>query len=60
MVADHAGSGKTLAYLLPLIQMLRDEEKKLGKDASRVPRQPRLLIIAPTNGAVLGALGRPK
>jgi ATP-dependent RNA helicase DDX18/HAS1 len=29
-VADHAGSGKTLAYLAPLVQALRGEEVRIS------------------------------
>jgi ATP-dependent RNA helicase DDX18/HAS1 len=47
VLADHAGSGKTLAYLLPLLQALREEEALLGPEA-RQPYCPRLLVLAPT------------
>lgn len=48
-IMDQAGSGKTLAYLLPLMQQLRAEEE--ASDAPRTlaaPRCPRLVVIAPT------------
>jgi len=35
VVADRAGSGKTLAYLLPLVQALREDER-----ADAAPRLP--------------------
>ena len=47
LLADHAGSGKTLAYLLPLLQLLREEERFLGRAATQ-PRCPRLLVVVPT------------
>jgi superfamily II DNA/RNA helicase len=62
-VADQAGSGKTLAYLAPLLQELREEERRLleasaggngngfgggaGAPATRA-RSPRLVVLAPT------------
>ncbi|KIZ01662.1 DEAD-box ATP-dependent RNA helicase 50 [Monoraphidium neglectum] len=46
-LADQAGSGKTLGYLLPLLQELKQEEKKTGRPAT-VPGSPRILIITPT------------
>lgn len=47
VVADHAGSGKTLAYLVPLLQALKAEERVLG-GPSTVPRCPRFVIVVPT------------
>ncbi|TMX04573.1 hypothetical protein EJD97_007432 [Solanum chilense] len=46
IVSDQSGSGKTLAYLLPLIQRLRQEELQgLSKPS---PQSPRVVILAPT------------
>lgn len=46
IVADQSGSGKTLAYLAPTIQCLRQEEiLGLGKASSR---SPRVIILVPT------------
>lgn len=46
IVADQSGSGKTLAYLVPVIQRLRQEELQgLGKSSSR---SPRVVILVPT------------
>jgi ATP-dependent RNA helicase DDX18/HAS1 len=46
IVADQSGSGKTLAYLLPLIQRLRQEELEgVGKS---LPGSPRVVILVPT------------
>lgn len=42
-----AGSGKTLAYLLPLVQALREEEQTLC-DSITMRNAPRLIILAPT------------
>ena len=51
---DQAGSGKTLAYLLPLLQQLKDEEAKQGKGPLAQPGQPRLVVLAPTTGKKCG------
>ena len=48
LLADHAGSGKTLSYLVPLIQRLKDDEKTLGRAVGK-PGQPRIVVIVPTN-----------
>lgn len=46
ILADQSGSGKTLAYLLPVIQRLRQEELQgLSKSTSG---SPRVFILAPT------------
>lgn len=46
IIADQSGSGKTLAYLAPVIQCLRQEELQgLGKSSSR---SPRVVILVPT------------
>lgn len=50
-VADHAGSGKTLAYLAPLVQQLRQQEAAAGRPVTQ-PNRPRLLIVTPTEGTV--------
>ncbi|MQM05693.1 hypothetical protein Taro_038506 [Colocasia esculenta] len=47
IITDQSGSGKTLAYLAPAIQRLRqDELLGLGKSSSR---SPRVLILVPTS-----------
>ncbi|EHA8589429.1 putative DEAD-box ATP-dependent RNA helicase 50 [Cocos nucifera] len=47
VIADQSGSGKTLAYLAPIIQNLRQEEVLgLGKSSSR---SPRVVILVPTS-----------
>ena len=45
-VMKYIGSGKTLAYLIPLISRLKDEETNHGL----IPRlkRPRALIVVPT------------
>ncbi len=48
LLADHAGSGKTLSYLVPLIQQLKEDEVKLGRAVGK-PGQPRIVIIVPTS-----------
>lgn len=46
IISDQSGSGKTLAYLLPLIQRLRQEELQgLSEPSSQ---SPRVIILAPT------------
>ncbi|CAK9138894.1 unnamed protein product [Ilex paraguariensis] len=46
IIADQSGSGKTLAYLLPVIQRLRQEELQgLGKSVSQ---SPRVIVLVPT------------
>ncbi|MEW5304328.1 MAG: hypothetical protein WDW36_006945 [Sanguina aurantia] len=47
VLADQAGSGKTLAYLLPLIQALKTEEAANGGPVTQ-PGRPRIVIVAPT------------
>lgn len=46
IIADQSGSGKTLAYLLPLVQSIREEELQgIGKS---LPQNPRVVILVPT------------
>ena len=47
ILADHAGSGKTLAYLLPLVQQLKEAEAAAGRPA---PHRPRVVVVVPTAG----------
>ena len=46
LIADHAGSGKTLAYLAPLAQKLLEQER--GLLPSGPPNIPRVLVVVPT------------
>ncbi|XP_076935663.1 DEAD-box ATP-dependent RNA helicase 50 [Bidens hawaiensis] len=46
IIADQSGSGKTLAYLLPVIQIIRQDELE-GLDKS-LPQSPRVVILVPT------------
>lgn len=46
ILADQSGSGKTLAYLAPVIQRLRREEVQ-GLSVSS-PQSPRVIILVPT------------
>jgi len=52
-VADQAGSGKTLAYLLPLLQQLKLKEAAAG-GACTVPNSPYMIVMTPTAGEVYG------
>lgn len=45
------GSGKTLSYLLPLMQQLKQQE--MFEDYERRPRRPRLLVLVPTRELAL-------
>jgi superfamily II DNA/RNA helicase len=40
------GSGKTLSYVLPLVQQLKEQE--MFESFERKPKRPRVLIMAPT------------
>ena len=46
LVASHTGSGKTLSYLLPVIQQMKDAERETGARAK--PKRPRVLVVGPT------------
>ncbi|WVZ55102.1 hypothetical protein U9M48_005810 [Paspalum notatum var. saurae] len=46
VIADQSGSGKTLAYLCPIIQNLRNEEVQGLHKSS--PRNPRVVVLTPT------------
>eukprot|EP00532_Pseudo-nitzschia_australis_P001215 CAMPEP_0168192440 /NCGR_PEP_ID=MMETSP0139_2-20121125/18048_1 /TAXON_ID=44445 /ORGANISM="Pseudo-nitzschia australis, Strain 10249 10 AB" /LENGTH=605 /DNA_ID=CAMNT_0008115677 /DNA_START=245 /DNA_END=2062 /DNA_ORIENTATION=- len=45
------GSGKTLSYVLPLVQQLKEQE--MFGDYERRPKRPRVLILAPTRELAL-------
>jgi len=47
LLADHAGSGKTLSYLVPLIQRLKEDEKSNGRPLDSSGK-PRIIVIVPT------------
>ncbi len=60
-IMDSAGSGKTLAYLLPLMQRLRQEElaakeheggaavgERSSSPSLAQPKAPRMVVLAPT------------
>lgn len=47
IVADQTGSGKTVAYLSPLVQTLRAEEGK--GDTKKLNKKPRVLVLVPTS-----------
>ncbi|KAL2346029.1 hypothetical protein Fmac_000029 [Flemingia macrophylla] len=46
VIADQSGSGKTLAYLAPIIQRIRQEE--LDGRSKSSSQAPRVLVLAPT------------
>lgn len=46
-LADQAGSGKTLAYLLPLFQVLKAEDMLRGSPATQAG-SPRAVVLLPT------------
>ncbi|CAN0890869.1 DEAD-box ATP-dependent RNA helicase 50 [Linum grandiflorum] len=47
VIADQSGSGKTLAYLIPAIQRIKDEEAEaVGESAA--PKNPQVFIMVPT------------
>lgn len=52
-LADQAGSGKTLAYLLPLLQQLKAAEAAAGGRVSQ-PGSPSIIILTPTVGECVG------
>ncbi|XP_047334387.1 DEAD-box ATP-dependent RNA helicase 50 [Impatiens glandulifera] len=46
IITDQSGSGKTLAYLVPIIQRLRQEE--VNGLSKSFPQNPRVVILVPT------------
>ncbi|KAJ6792356.1 DEAD-box ATP-dependent RNA helicase 50 [Iris pallida] len=46
IIADQSGSGKTLAYLVPIVQHMRQEELKRLSESSA--KSPRIVILVPT------------
>lgn len=46
IIADQSGSGKTLAYLCPIVQNLKKEEAQGLHKSS--PRNPRVIVLTPT------------
>lgn len=46
-MADQSGSGKTLAYLVPLIQDIKQQEAAAGGPQTQ-PRKPRAIVLCPT------------
>jgi ATP-dependent RNA helicase DDX18/HAS1 len=54
-LADQAGSGKTLAYLLPLLQQLKQKEAAAGGPVTQA-NSPSIIIMAPTTGGSLGLI----
>ena len=48
LIADHAGSGKTLAYLAPLVQRMRAQEASSAEIEPEFKNPPRALVLVPT------------
>ncbi|MQL75574.1 hypothetical protein Taro_007959, partial [Colocasia esculenta] len=46
VLGSHTGSGKTLTYMLPLVQLLRRDEELSGMLMK--PRRPRAVVLCPT------------
>ncbi|KAG6546128.1 hypothetical protein Mapa_012162 [Marchantia paleacea] len=47
IIAEQTGSGKTIAYVAPLVQRLKaDEAAGMGK---ALPKKPRVLVLVPTS-----------
>ena len=46
-IGAQTGAGKTLCYLLPIFQLLKDEEKLAGEEKLTMKNRPRAIIIAP-------------
>lgn len=50
LLASETGSGKSFAYLLPLIQYLKQSEDSfIDKSTKTLPLNPRALVLAPTH-----------
>jgi ATP-dependent RNA helicase DDX18/HAS1 len=49
IIADQSGSGKTLAYLLPIIQSLKQQEQEQQQPPHHNSQSPTVLILAPTS-----------
>ncbi|GAB2251721.1 hypothetical protein Droror1_Dr00004568 [Drosera rotundifolia] len=46
VLGSHTGSGKTLSYMLPIVQLLRRDEQESGIIVK--PRRPRAVVLCPT------------
>ncbi|KAL9260152.1 DEAD-box ATP-dependent RNA helicase 50-like protein [Drosera capensis] len=57
IIADQSGSGKTLAYLLPIVQRLRQEE--VQGISNSFPRNPRAIVLVLSNCRSLSKFGIP-
>lgn len=47
LIAAQTGTGKTLAYVLPVLQRIKSREEEAGERLTR-PNRPRALIMVPT------------
>ena len=57
VTASHTGSGKTFAYLLPLVQMMKEDEEA---GISTKPKRPRAVVLLPTRELALQTLSVAK
>ncbi|CAN1220824.1 DEAD-box ATP-dependent RNA helicase 39 [Linum grandiflorum] len=46
VLGSHTGSGKTLSYLLPIVQLIREDEALSGRMMK--PNRPRAVVLCPT------------
>ncbi|CAI0396320.1 unnamed protein product [Linum tenue] len=46
VLGSHTGSGKTLSYLLPIVQLIRQDEALSGRMMK--PKRPRAVVLCPT------------
>jgi ATP-dependent RNA helicase MRH4 len=49
LLASETGSGKSFAYLLPVLQHLKETEAKLGETPQPELPAPRAIVLAPTH-----------
>ncbi|THH11316.1 hypothetical protein EW145_g742 [Phellinidium pouzarii] len=49
LLASETGSGKSIAYLLPLLQLLKETEASATYPPSQLATNPRALVLAPTH-----------
>jgi superfamily II DNA/RNA helicase len=54
MCAAETGTGKTLAYLAPIVDRMRFEEDQMG--LLRLARSPRALVVVPSKELVIQVL----
>lgn len=47
-VGAQTGSGKTISYLIPIMQLLKTEEKRAGEEKLTMRNRPRAIVIVPS------------